>query len=124
MARHTRLDMAASYTPLKTIAEDVEHCSCLEDRSRQPLEKLRRLSVASVALLVLQVVLLFAHLTATWTGRQESFIQATYGFDTNYMSIDSSYDWVWEERAIERAGTVVVSRDDNGDVTEYGTISM
>jgi hypothetical protein len=119
--------MTPSYTPLKPIPEDVEQCPCAEDHSRKRFDRLWRLSVVNAVLLLLQLAFFASHMAGSWFRgftTTEASIQATYGFDTNYMSIDPTYDWVWEERAIERAGTIAVSRDEAGDVTEMGTISM
>lgn len=97
---------------------------CLRDRPTSRSRKLLGLSVANTVLLIIQVCLYAAHASHDWRWASERTIEGTYGFDSNYMTLDSGYDWVWEDEAIERAGTVVVSRDSNGDAVEYGTISM
>ena len=117
--------MPALYKPLETVAEDPEYCSCRESQTAGLLKRIWRLSAANLVLLIIQVILFTTYLTGNWSNAETtSIVQATYGFDTNYMSIDFNYDWVWEEDAIEKAGTIVVDRDDTGVVTEYGTISM
>ena len=40
------------------------------------------------------------------------------------MTLDHGYDWLWEDRAIQRAGAIALVRDTEDKVVEYGIISM
>lgn len=96
------------------------------NRNNKQQKCIWRVSIANLVLLVVQIGLLAAHIVIQreHDDKGESYIQGTYGFDTKYMSLDHGYDWLWEERAIQRGGGIAIRKDDNGTVLEYGVISM
>lgn len=94
------------------------------DHQNKQLKRVWRLSVANLVLLVLQALFLAAHVSREWLPSKVKYIEGTYGFDTKYMTLDHAYDWLWEDRAVQRAGAVAVMRNEENEVTEYGVISM
>jgi hypothetical protein len=74
-------------------------------------------------LVILQLVLLLTHITWKWHPRKTN-VQGTYGFDTNYMTLAHDYDWLWQERAVQRAGAIALTKNEENVVVEYAVISM
>ena len=88
------------------------------------LKRLWRMSAANLFLLILQIGLLTIYLSREWQSTGDNYIQGTYGFDTNYMTLSFNYDWLWDKPAIQKAGAIALSIDEDGSVAEYGAISM
>ena len=124
MAYHAIPNTPASPTSLEDDIDDFTTSPPFKSPHRRPLKTLWRFSVANLVLLVIQIVLLVSHIARQWLPPKENHFQATYGFDSNYMTLDHGYDWLWEDRAIQRAGAIALARDADDQVVEYGIISM
>jgi hypothetical protein len=85
--------------------------------------KFWRLSIINLVLLILQLLLLLTHITWKWLPRTTN-VRGTYGFDTNYMTLAHDYDWLWHERAVQRAGAIALTKNEENVVVEYAVISM
>ena len=106
------------------MTDDLSPIARPEAISRTLSGKFWHLSIANLVLLVLQVVLLTVHIGGQWLPLKPNLIQSSYGFNSNYMTLDHGYDWLWQDPAIEKAGSIVLKRDEEGEVIEYGVISM
>ena len=40
------------------------------------------------------------------------------------MTLDHDYDFLWEDKAIMKAGVIPLSKNDEGKTTEYGATTM
>jgi hypothetical protein len=98
--------------------------SWVHNREARRQNSIWRLSIANLVLLVVQFSVFFAYNLWHWMPVGESKFQATYGFDTKYMTLSHDYDWLWEDRAIQRAGAIALRKGDGEEVLEYGIISM
>jgi hypothetical protein len=81
----------------------------------------------SLALLLLQSCFLGWHLLSTdsiLVSNSGVGLQMAYGNDKDFMTLDHAYDFLWEEKGIQKAGVISLSRDEDGRVKEYGAISM
>lgn len=123
MAYHALPDKPGTPVPLDN-AEDQVQLPGLIPLQRKRLKAFWRLSTANLALLVLQLVLLLAHSVYERHATGRTQVQGTYGFDTKYMTLAHDYDWLWKEPAIQRAGAIALTRNEENEVVEYGVISM
>jgi len=97
----------------------------LDSIAHRRLNRIWRLTIVNVILVVLQLCLLAFLILPLSTDHKEKHIQGTYGFDTKYMTISHDFDWLWEDRAVQRAGAIALETDEKtGEVVEYGIISM
>jgi hypothetical protein len=51
-------------------------------------------------------------------------IRIIFGNDKYYIALDHDYDFLWEDKAIIKAGVFPLSKNDKGKTTEYGATTM
>jgi hypothetical protein len=88
---------------------------------------LLRISIANACLLVLLILLLAWHIASNTFSRRDdqdiAFLRS-YGSNEQYMSLDHAYDFLWDTPAEQEAGVISVKFDENGEVKEFGAITM
>ena len=96
----------------------------ISEREARSFSRLHWVLKVNLLLLSLQICLLGWHLIQNLHLDQTRSIATRYGNDQNFMTLDHSFDFLWEDEATKKAGAIVITADKQGQVKEYGVISM
>lgn len=105
-----------------------EHSPMLEEQWPYRRESFPRqcrvLPILNLILLLLQICLLSWHSAIHAPSKTVETVNAIYGSDQTYMTLDHNYDFLWDDRAIKKAGVIFLQTDGQGKEKEYAAITM